>query len=60
MNKPNVELKRYLLSFEPEKLENCKLFTKVYGKGYAKRRLKLNLKSVYVDSETHTNKLRSI
>lgn len=45
----NPEVRKYLMKFVSETLEECKLFTKVFGKGYAQKRLDINLKKVYTN-----------
>ncbi len=45
----NAEVREYLIKFVSETLEECELFTKVFGKGYAKKRLDINLKKVYTN-----------
>lgn len=48
--KNNSELKPYVEKFIIEKLENCELFVKTFGKGYAKERLRMNFKRLYTDA----------
>ena len=43
----NPDLKPWLKEFVEEKLKNCELFTSVYGKNYAKKKMN-SLENVYV------------
>lgn len=47
MGRANEEIKKYLQDFVPKALEGNEVFIKVFGRGYAKRRLFLNLNKVY-------------
>lgn len=50
----NPEIKQYLEDFAISTLSDCELFTKTFGKNFAKKRLKLNLDKVYTNE---TNKI---
>ncbi|MCI9063083.1 MAG: hypothetical protein HFJ17_00510 [Clostridia bacterium] len=43
------EIKEYLKSYIPSVLEECELFTKTFGKNFARKRLELNLDKVYTN-----------
>lgn len=45
----NPELKKQVEAFVIEKLENCELFVKTYGRGYAAKRLAINFKELYTN-----------
>ncbi len=45
----NDEVKEYIIEFAIEKLEACDLFVQVFGKGFAKKRLDINLDKVYTN-----------
>lgn len=50
MNKiENLEIKEYLIDFVTEKCQQCDLFSKVFGKNFAKYKLKQNIKKVYTN-----------
>lgn len=45
----NPEVKEYLINFVANKLENCDLFTEVFGRGFATNRLNMNVDKVYTN-----------
>lgn len=45
----NEEVKEYITQFAIDKLEACDLFIEVFGKGFAKKRLDINLDKVYTN-----------
>ena len=45
----NTQIKRFLTEYVSTKLENCRPFVQVFGKGFAKKRLELNLGKVYTN-----------
>lgn len=45
----NKEVEQYIKKDIASILESCEIFTKVYGKGFAKKRLNQNLKKVYTN-----------
>ena len=45
----NEEIKQYLKSFAIQSLGKCELFTKTFGKNFARKRLELNLNKVYTN-----------
>lgn len=45
----NKEVEQYLKGFVSERLEKCKLFIKVFGKGFAKRQLDINSNKLYTN-----------
>ena len=45
----NEEVKEYITQFAIDKLEACDLFVEVFGKGFAKKRLDINLDKVYTN-----------
>ena len=47
----NPKVKRYIVNFAVQKLNNCDLFVKVYGKNFARSRLDINLGTVYTNEE---------
>ena len=50
----NVELKKWTRKFASDTLKNCELFTKVYGKNYAKRKMR-RLEKLYIEEQTEEN-----
>ena len=50
----NVELKKWTRKFASDTLKNCELFTKVYGKNYAKRKMR-RLEKIYIEEQTEEN-----
>ena len=48
----NPKMKEYIIQLATEKLESCELFTRVYGKGFAKKSLRKFIKKVYTDEES--------
>lgn len=44
----NEQIKQYLMSFVEKTLNQCDLFTQIYGKNFVKQRLELNLDKVYM------------
>lgn len=49
--KENPKIKRYIVNFASQKLNNCKVFTKVYGRNFVRSRLDINLGTVYTNEE---------
>ena len=45
----NSQVKDYIVAFATEKLNNCKLFVKVYGKKFVEKSLTANLDKVYTN-----------
>lgn len=45
----NNAIKEYTINFVTSKLENCQLFTRVFGKDFARESLYSNLKNVYTN-----------
>lgn len=48
----NPEIKKYIINFAIDQLENCKLFTKTFGKGFAEQKLYENVKNVYTNEKS--------
>ena len=52
----NQEIRQYLINFVEKTLNQCEVFTKVYGKDFVRKRLEENLKKVYIDiSNSNSN-----
>lgn len=47
----NSEVKKYLINTTSQILDNCELFTRVFGKNFAKESLERNLNAVYTNGE---------
>lgn len=47
----NAELRPYIYAYIIKKLEDCDLFVKTFGKGFAKRRLDLNFSKLYTNEK---------
>lgn len=45
----NKEVEQYIKKDIALILESCEIFTKVYGKGFTKKRLNQNLKKVFIN-----------
>ena len=45
----NQEIKDYLIKLSTDRLQNCEVFTRAFGKRFAKSRLKTNLGKVYTN-----------
>ena len=45
----NEEIKKYVMTFVPNILDNYPLFTRTFGENFAKKRLQTNLKRVYTN-----------
>ena len=52
----NSEVKEYIVRYVIEKLKTCKPFVKVYGKGFAKKSLSMNLDKVYTNERRSDSK----
>lgn len=48
----NPEIKKYIINFAIDQLENCKLFTRIFGKGFAEQKLYENVKNVYTNEKS--------
>ncbi|MBQ2835982.1 MAG: hypothetical protein IJE68_04030 [Clostridia bacterium] len=48
-------MKQYLISFVEKILNQCDLFTQIYGKSFAKQRLEVNLDKVYMGGYSNCN-----
>lgn len=51
----NPEVKEYLIKFVIDTLENCDLFVKTFGSGFAESRLNDNLREVYTNEKSSTS-----
>lgn len=51
----NPEIKKYIVNFAADQLENCYLFTKTFGRGFAKQKLDENIENVYTNEKSKIN-----
>ena len=50
----NPEVRDYLIKFVINQTQKCELFTKVFGKDFARKKLAINLQTVYTNEFSRT------